>query len=79
MLLYREEVEGDISLLSKPFKKNVRNNFDYFMLKFQETSLITVTSVENPQFVELPPQRIVGEVDSAEGLVRGIGSRVFTG
>ena len=56
----REEVEGDISLLSKPFKKNVRNNFDYFLLKFQETSLITVTSVENPQFVELPPQRIVG-------------------
>ena len=42
-------------------------------------SLITVTSVENPQFVELPPQRIVGEVGSAEGLVRGIGSRVFTG
>ena len=75
----REEVEGDISLLSKPFKKNVRNNFDYFLLKFQETSLITVTSVENPQFVELPPQRIEGsEVGSAEGLVRGIGSRVFT-
>ena len=46
----REEVERDISLLSKNFKNNVRNNFDYFMLKFQETSLITVTSVENPQF-----------------------------
>ena len=46
----REEVEGDISLLSKHFKNNVRNNIDYFMLKFQETSLITVTSVENPQF-----------------------------
>ena len=74
----REEVEGDISLLSKNCKNNVRNSFDYFMLKFQETSLVTVTSVENPQFVELPPQRIVGsEVGSAEGLVRGIGSRVF--
>ena len=51
MLLYREEVEGDISLLSKNFKNNVRNDFDYFMLKFQETFLITVTSIENPQFV----------------------------
>ena len=56
----REEVGGDISLLSKHFKNNVRNNYDYFMMKFQEMSLITVTSVENPQFVELPPQRIVG-------------------
>ena len=68
----REEVEGDISLLSKPFKKNVRNNFEYFMLKFQETSLITVTSVENPQFVELPPQRIVG-------IVRWVLQRAWSG
>ena len=59
----REEVGGDISLLSKNFKYNVRNNFDYFWLKFQETFLITVTSVENPQFYELPPQRIVGGED----------------
>ena len=68
----REEVEGDISLLSKNCNNNVRNSFDYFMLKFQETSLITVTSVENPQFVELPPQRIVG-------IVRWVLQRAWSG
>ena len=47
----REEVEGNISLLSKNCKNNVPNNFYYVMLKFQETFLITVTSIENPQFV----------------------------
>ena len=35
-------------------------------------SLITVTSVENPQFVELPPQRIVG-------IVRWVLQRAWSG